>query len=107
MLIIDEYLSGISPDSFYKKELFQFKKRIGLFKSIIAVLESFKSDFNEILLEISQSSTDYIDSYETFIISALETEIEKMKNEKELIIDREDFHNNNQYKKSGRSLSLA
>jgi hypothetical protein len=98
-LVIDEYLSGKFPNGFFKPELHQLTERLGKFDNIISVLKDFKSDFSDDISEISLSSTDYVHSYESFIIPALEYEIEKKQKGKDWIIDREDFLNNNQYLK--------
>lgn len=97
-LILDEYLSGKFPDGFYKGELERLKNRVKEFENIVYVLPDYKSDFKDLLSEIYYLSNNYIKSYE-FISSSLEKEIAIKEKELELTIDRNDFLQNNQYKK--------
>ena len=97
-LVIDVYLSGKFPEGFYKKEVSELHEKTETFKSIISVLNSFSSDYGDLISAISQSSNEYKRNYEFFIKKALEDEIEKTLKGKDWTFDKTDLLSNNQYK---------
>ena len=70
-LILKDYLSGKSPEAFMKDNLFSVKNRIKEFENMVSVLPDYKTDFIDLLAEISALSNGYIKSYESFIPQSL------------------------------------
>lgn len=98
-LILKDYLSGKSPEAFMKDNLFSVKNRIKEFENMVSVLPDYKTDFIDLLAEISALSNGYIKSYESFIPQSLENEIRTEQKGKDWKIDKDHFLSINQYKK--------
>lgn len=96
-LIVDKYLNGNFQHDFNKSKISELLEKTKSFKIIISVLDSFVSDFGDLISAISLSSNDYKRNYESHIKSALEKEIENKLKGKDWTFDKSDLISNNEY----------